>query len=159
MQRKQQQLSGPVNYWGCQETGPSAHTYLSIFRVWTLKGPYFLRPVIITTIAVFTVSTILILLVLLVFMLLKKLMFLYLSVGWWTEAGRFWSCESIRHSCQMLLCWGEQTWTCSLNFFIFSSIHVISCLGREALPTMAYTKEALSQKRYIYMNLVQAFQL
>ena len=60
MHRKQQQLSGPVNYWDSQETGPSAHIYLSIFRVSTLKGPYFLSPVIITAIAVFTGSTILV---------------------------------------------------------------------------------------------------
>ena len=118
---------------------------------------YFLRPMIITAIAVFTGSTILILLVLLVFLLLKKLMFFYLSIGWWTEAGRFWSCESIRHSCQMLLCWGEQTLTCSLNVFISSSIHVISGLGREALRTMAYTKEALPKRGKFTCTLFRPF--
>lgn len=84
-------------------------------------------------------------------------MFLYLSIGWWTEAGRFWSCKSIRHSCQMLLCWGEQTLTCSLNFFIFSSIHAISGLGKEALPTLAYTKEALHERGTYTWTLFRPF--
>ena len=167
MHSKQQQLSGLViNYWDSQETGPSTHNCILIhFKGLNTEGPihwraYFLSPMIITAIAVFTGSIILILLVLLVFLLLKKtnVFGLCLSIGWWTEVGRFWSCESIRHSCQMLLCWGEQTLTCSPNFFIFSSIHVITGLGREGLLTMPYTKEAL-HKSGIYINLVQAFQL
>ena len=84
-----------------------------------------------------------------------KKLFLCLSIGWWTETGRFWSCESIWHSRQMLLCWGKQILTCSLNVFIFSSI--ICDPGRQVLPTMAYMKEVLHKRGTCTWTLFRPF--